>query len=47
MFQRNLQQNDLHSDHDARLDEQCSVEPRTEPVENFEEGCDEHDEWDV
>lgn len=47
MHQRNLQQKDLYTDHDACLDEQRSVETGTEPVEDFEEGCDEHDERDV
>ena len=47
MLQRNLEQNDLHSNHDARLNQQRRVKPGAEPIEDFEEGSDEHDEWDV
>ena len=47
MLQRNLQQDDLHSNHNACLDEQCLVETSAEPVEDLEEGCDEHNEWDI
>ncbi len=47
MLQRDLQHDDLHSDHDASLNKQCGVKTSTEPVEDFEKGCGEHNEWDV
>lgn len=47
MIQCNLQHDDLHSNHYARLDKQRRVKAGAEPVEDFEKGCDEHDEWDV
>lgn len=47
MLQRDLQHNKLHSNHDASLNKQCRVKTSSKPVEDFEEGCNEHNEWDV
>ena len=42
-----MQQDDLHEDHDDGLDEEGGVVVGTEPVEDLEDGGEEHDERDV
>ena len=45
--ERDVEEEEVNDDHEEGLDEQRSAEVRAEPVEDFEDGGNEHDERDV
>lgn len=45
--ERNMQQHQVHGDHEQGLDEQRGAKVRAEPVEHLEDAGDEHDERNV